>query len=78
MGLSDADKTAVTDQLRTYFETELSVELGRFEADFLLEFLAEKLGPYFYNEGLSDAQAVLAAKMDEIDNAILEIEKPTR
>jgi len=76
MNLSDRAKDDMTEKLKDYLEAELGVEIGQFEAGFLLEFVSEKLGPYFYNQGLSDAQVVLSSKLGEFENAILEIEKP--
>ena len=78
MDLSKEVQEEIQDKLKAHLESELDVSLGQFEAADLLDFIAKNLGPYFYNQGLADAQAVLAAKLDEVENAILEIEKPVR
>ena len=57
---------------------ELGVELGTFEALDLLDVLAETVGPYFYNQGLYDAQVVIKARLDGIVEAVEAIEKPLR
>lgn len=62
-------------QLKTYFDKELDRELGGFEAEFLLDFLIEQLGPQFYNQGLLDAQALLQSKVDQIVESIHELEQ---
>ena len=41
-------------------------------------FFAEEIGPYFYNRGLYDAQAILESRLENIAEAIYEIEKPTQ
>lgn len=64
-------------RIQLYFDQELRQELGRFDAEFLLDFFAGEIGAFFYNRGLSDAQAVLAAKVDELGEAIYQLEKPT-
>ena len=73
--------TEQTEQLKTllqqYFERELDQDLGDFDADFLLDFVKDKLGVHFYNQGLRDAQAVLMSKVDDITEAIEEIEQVT-
>ncbi|WP_339328413.1 DUF2164 family protein [Luteimonas aquatica] len=43
----------------------------------LLDFLAEEIGGYFYNRGLYDAQALVSAKMDDLSDAIYQLERPT-
>lgn len=75
---SKDEKTALTNRLKLYFSEELDQELGQFDAEFLLDFIAEELGTYFYNQGLLDAQAVLEKRMETISEAIAEIEKPTK
>lgn len=70
------EKDDLVRRLRTYFEDELDRELGNFEAQFLLDFLTETLGPYFYNRGLLDARAVFEKRVEGVMEAIYEIEKP--
>jgi len=78
VAFSSRDKEELIGKLKAYFKAELDQELGTFDAGFLLDFIGEKLGPYFYNQGLYDAQAILAGKLEEVENAILEIEKPLK
>ncbi len=63
--------------IRQYFEEQLDSEIGQFDAEFLLDFFAEKIGVYFYNQGLRDAQVVLKDRLESIVDAIYDIEKPT-
>ena len=73
-----AEETAIiTEKIQHYFRDELDQELGQFGSEFLLEFFTKEIGPYFYNRGLYDARAVLMGKMDDIADAIYEIEKPS-
>jgi uncharacterized protein (DUF2164 family) len=74
--ISNEQKKIILTKLQDYFNDELSQELSTFEAEFLLEFLTVKIGPYFYNQGLYDAQAVFSSKQDIITDAIYEIEHP--
>ena len=64
-------------KLRTYFEDELDQELGRFDAEFLLEFFEKELGAFYYNQGVTDARAMLSKKLEDLDEAIYLLEKPT-
>ncbi|WP_448248351.1 DUF2164 domain-containing protein [Thalassotalea agariperforans] len=74
---SPEQKLNLTQKLQNYFENELHVELEQFDAEFLLDFIANEMGAQFYNQGLYDAQAILASKLDDLNDAIFEIEKPT-
>jgi uncharacterized protein (DUF2164 family) len=67
----------ITRKIQQYFQNELDQDLGQFGSEFLLEFFAQEIGPYFYNRGLYDARAVLMGKIDDVTDAIYEIEKPT-
>ncbi len=72
------DETEIlTRKIQLYFNEELDQDIGQFPAQFLLEFFTEEVGPYFYNRGLTDAQAVLEARMESITEALYELEKPT-
>ena len=73
---SPEQKLNFTQKLQNYFENELHVELEQFDAEFLLDFIANEMGAQFYNQGLYDAQAILASKLDDLNDAIFEIEKP--
>lgn len=75
---SASEKKILTDKIQQYFRDELEQDLGRFGSEFLLEFFSKEIGPYYYNRGLYDARAVLMSKMDEITDAVYEIEKPTQ
>lgn len=70
------EKDAIVNQIKLYFSEELDQEIGQFQAEFLLDFFAEKIGGTFYNVGLRDARAVLEGKLQDIDDALYEIEKP--
>lgn len=72
---SAEQKAQMTEKLQRYMEAELEVELGQFDADFLLDFIAKEMGHLFYNQGLYDAQAVLTDKMDGLTDAIYQLEK---
>lgn len=76
MEFNSEEKDAIVQKIQRYFEQELNQEIGQFDALFLLDFFAEKIGPYFYNKGLQDAQTVLTAKMADIEDALYELEKP--
>jgi uncharacterized protein (DUF2164 family) len=74
---TDEEKAVIVRKIQLYFTEELKQDLGRFDAEFLLEFFAEEVGAYFYNRGLYDAQVILSAKLDDLNDSISMLEKPT-
>ena len=67
----------IVKRIQLYFNEELQHEIGQFEAQFLLDFFSEEIGPYFYNRGLYDAQTILENRMESISEAIYDLEKIT-
>jgi len=59
-----------------HLQREFEVEVAPFDAQDLLDFLSETLGPHYYNRGLADAQAILQSRVDGVMEAIQDIEKP--
>ncbi|MCU0453606.1 MAG: DUF2164 domain-containing protein [Bacteroidetes bacterium] len=71
-----SDKDAIIQKIQAFAEKEFGLELGQFEAGDLLSFFATEVGPFFYNQGLRDAQAVLRKRIDDIAEAMENLEKP--
>lgn len=76
MKFSKEEKERMVHKIREYFEQELDVEIGGFQAEFLIDFIGDEFGAYFYNRGIYDAEALLNSKVAEISDALLELEKP--
>lgn len=72
---SKEEKALITQKLQRYVATELGFEMGSFDAEFLLDFVSKELGCYFYNRGLYDAQTVVNARIEEMAEAIVVLEK---
>jgi uncharacterized protein (DUF2164 family) len=72
---NDEDKSTLVEKLQSYFDSELGVELGQFDGEFLLEFIAKEMGGVFYNSGVRDARAVLEKRLESIDEDLYAIEK---
>jgi len=74
---SKQEKEQIILKMQKYFTKELDQELGQFDADFLLDFFAKEVGAFFYNRGLYDAQTILRDRLDDISDAIYELEQET-
>jgi uncharacterized protein (DUF2164 family) len=73
--LTREDKARLREMLQGYFRDELDQELGRFEAEFLLDYLCRMLGPHFYNQGLLDARVVMEKQMEQVTDMLYQLEK---
>ncbi|WP_163371782.1 DUF2164 domain-containing protein [Endozoicomonas acroporae] len=74
--LSKAQTAHIVSKIKAYFNDELHQERGGFEAEFLIDFFAQEIGPYFYNQGLTDAHTLFAEKSEELGYLIQELENP--
>lgn len=74
---TNEEKAVIVQKIQRYFTEELRQDIGQFDTEFLLDFISEEVGAYFYNRGLYDAQALLASKLDDLSDAIYELERPT-
>ncbi|MAY43291.1 MULTISPECIES: DUF2164 domain-containing protein [unclassified Neptuniibacter] len=66
----------IVSKIKTYFNDELDQDIGGFEAEFLIDFFAKEIGPFYYNKGLSDAQDLFSQQAEELNYQIHELEKP--
>jgi uncharacterized protein (DUF2164 family) len=69
---------AMVSEIQDYFREELDQSIGAMPAEMLMLFFAEKMGAYFYNAGLHDAQALVRKKIDDVSDEIFSLEQVTR
>lgn len=77
ISFTEDEKAIIVRKIQLYFTEELKQEIGRFDAEFLLDFFSGEVGSYFYNRGLYDAQAILSSKLDDLSESIYLLERPT-
>ncbi len=68
-------KSEMVAQLQEYMENELDIELGQFDAEFLLDYMIEKFGAAIYNQGVQDAQQVVESQFLGITDTLYQLEK---
>lgn len=68
---------AAAARLRAVLQDELEVEVGALQAELLLYQLIRDLGPVIYNRALADARAVIAAKAEDMDEALYGLQRQT-
>ena len=74
--LSHEDKLQLADLVQAYFLQEFDQELGRFDAEFLIDHLSKSMGMLFYNKGLSDARMVFDKLTEDTGDALYALEQP--
>ena len=75
----DRDATrAIVGEIQDYFRDELDQSIGAIPAEMLMQFFADKMGAYFYNQGLHDAQALVRKQIDNLSDDIFALEQVTR
>jgi uncharacterized protein (DUF2164 family) len=75
---SREETKAIVGEIQDYFRTELDQSIGALPAEMLMGFFAERMGAYFYNRGLYDAQALVRERADALSDDIFGLEQPTK
>jgi uncharacterized protein (DUF2164 family) len=68
--LSREARQAASAGLRQVLADELDVEIGALQADLILDRVILDLGPILYNRAITDARAVIAARAEDMDEAL--------
>ena len=74
--LSTQQKQELGRRVQEYFRKELDEEIGEMAAGFLLDFVSELVGPYYYNAALKDAQKQSRERFDHLDADLMAMERP--
>ena len=69
---------AIVGEIQDYFREELDQDIGAIPAEMLMRFFAERMGSYFYNRGIYDAQGLIRERIDALTDDIFALEQPTR
>lgn len=69
------EREAIVASIQRYFVKELESEIGNISAQQLLQFFGEVVGPFYYNQGLRDAQATLMRQVDTFNDEIYGLEQ---
>jgi uncharacterized protein (DUF2164 family) len=74
---SSEEKNILVHKIQKYFNTELSEDIGQFDAEFLLDFFNKEIGAYHYNRGLQDARTIIEENSQNLLQTFYEMEKIT-
>lgn len=73
--LSLEKKREMIQEIQEFFLKERGEEIGEFAAEICFEFIKERLGPIFYNEGIRDAREVAEQRMQMLEEDLYALEK---
>ena len=77
ISFTEKEKEILVSKIQSYFHSELSEEIGQFDAEFLLDFFNKEIGNYHYNRGLQDARTLLEENAQNVQQTFYEMEKVT-
>lgn len=60
---SDDERAELAATLRAWLLDEADADIGRFDAEFLFDFIVETIGPRLYDAGVKDAAALVQSRM---------------
>jgi uncharacterized protein (DUF2164 family) len=64
--ISKEVKKEIIEEIKEFFLKERDEEIGELAAELVFDFIAEKIGPYFYNQALNDAHYFLSEKLEDL------------
>jgi uncharacterized protein (DUF2164 family) len=71
---AEQEKQAI-DKLKRLFSNRFELDLGSFEVAEVLELFTKEIAPYYYNQAISDAQALLADRFQSVESDLWALEK---
>ena len=72
--ISEQAKHKLIESIKRYVSENMEEEIGDLKASLLLEFCLKEIGPTIYNQAISDAQAYMRDKVDDLDGSCYEPE----
>lgn len=75
---SREETKAIVGEIQDYFRTELDQQIGAIPSEMLMGFFADKMGAYFYNRGVYDAQQLITERIESLSDELFGLEQPTK
>ncbi|ABS22548.1 MULTISPECIES: DUF2164 domain-containing protein [Bacillus cereus group] len=73
--ISNERKGQLVANIQRFFEEQDLEEIGRFQAERLIEEMVKLIGPYAYNQGIEDARKLIVDKLTNIEEDLYALEK---
>lgn len=71
-------KEILVENIQQFFVEEGLEEIGRFQAERLIEQMIKELGPYTYNQAIQDARKLVVDKLANLEEDLYVLEKPIK
>ncbi|WP_160009547.1 DUF2164 domain-containing protein [Rhizobium sp. 18055] len=72
---SKDDKAALIARIQHHFDSELDQPIGLLKAELVLDFFAREVGAAYYRQGIDDAQAALARRIDDFSDDVYQMQR---
>ena len=72
MEISKDDTAEIVGSLKRFFREEMETELSELQAKMLLRYFFKELAPIAYNKGVSDSEAFLRARLEDLSSSCFE------
>jgi uncharacterized protein (DUF2164 family) len=76
--LTDDRRDLMLDSIQRFFAERLDQEVSKFQAQHMLDFFVQELGPPVYNQAIGDARAFMTGKLDDLEGEFYEPDEPYR
>lgn len=71
-------RDALNQTVKAWFEKELEIDLGQFEADSVVDFFIEQLTPALHNRAIESALTMVREYHARIEDDLYSLEQPER
>lgn len=70
--LSPEQKSEIRSSLQRYFYENFDMELNELQGGLLLDYIMTEIAPFAYNQGVENAKAYFAARLDDLSGVCFE------
>ncbi|MCP3738968.1 DUF2164 domain-containing protein [Rossellomorea sp. BNER] len=74
--LKKEEKDDLRGRIQTYYYEQTGDEIGELAAEHWLEFIIKEIGPYLYNQAVTDSKDVLMDKMLQLEEDLYALKRP--
>lgn len=64
--LTKEEQEQAIQDIREYFATERNEDIGNLAGEIILDFITEKIGPYYYNQAIIDAKKYINDRAEDL------------
>lgn len=64
--LSKEEKEKALEEIKSFFFNERNEDIGNIASEIFLDFISDKIAPYYYNLGITDAQKYIKDRADDL------------